>query len=69
MFGNKSIEELGNHVNDTFLSNKAIDLDYFKITDEITLSTVKSISKDKKYRAFIAAYAGEIRLIDNISLN
>lgn len=69
MFGNKSIEELGDHVNNTFLSNKAINLDYFKITDERTLSTVKSISKDKKYRAFIAAYAGEIRLIDNISLN
>lgn len=69
MFGNKSIEELGDHVNNTFLSNKAINLDYFKITDERTLSTVKSIRKDKKYRAFIAAYAGEIRLIDNISLN
>ena len=69
MFGNKSIEELGDHVNNTFLSNKVINLDYFKITDERTLSTVKSISKDKKYRAFIAAYAGEIRLIDNISLN
>ena len=57
MFGNKSIEELGDHVNNTFLSNKSINLDYFKITDERTLSTVKRISKDKKYRAFIAAYA------------
>ena len=69
MFGNKSIEELGNHVNNAFLSNKALNLDYFKITDEQTLSAVKSINKDKKYRAFIAAYAGEVRLIDNISLN
>lgn len=69
MFGNRSIEELGNYVNKTFLSSKALNLDYFKITDEKTLSAVKSISKDKKYRAFIAAYAGETRLIDNISLN
>lgn len=69
MFGNTSIEELGNHVHKIFLSNKSLNLDYFKITDEKTLSVVKSISKDKKYRAFIAAYAGEIRLIDNISLN
>ncbi|MGB2116719.1 MAG: pantoate--beta-alanine ligase, partial [Flavobacteriaceae bacterium] len=63
------IEELGNYVNKTFLSSKALNLDYFKITDEKTLSAVKSISKDKKYRAFIAAYAGKTRLIDNISLN
>ena len=69
MFGNRSIEELGNYVNKTFLSSKALNLDYFKITDEKTLSAVKSISKDKKYRAFIAAFAGETRLIDNISLN
>lgn len=69
MFGNTSIEELGNHVHKIFLSNKSLNLDYFKITDEKTLSVVKSTSKDKKYRAFIAAYAGEIRLIDNISLN
>ena len=69
MFGNRSIEELGNYVNKTFLSSKALNLDYFKITDEKTLSAIKNISKDKKYRAFIAAYAGETRLIDNISLN
>ena len=69
MFGNTSIEKLENHVHKIFLSNKSLNLDYFKITDEKTLSVVKSTSKDKKYRAFIAAYAGEIRLIDNISLN
>ncbi|MCL4145095.1 UNVERIFIED_CONTAM: hypothetical protein GTU68_033461 [Idotea baltica] len=37
-------------------------------TDEKTLETLENKESDKKYRAFIAVFAGEIRLIDNIQL-
>lgn len=69
MFKTKSVEELNKFVDDAFVSNELINLDYFKITDEATLSEVNQINKKEKYRAFIAVYAGDVRLIDNISLN
>jgi pantoate--beta-alanine ligase len=31
--------------------------------------SIQEEDKSKKYRAFIAAYSGNIRLIDNIALN
>ena len=34
----------------------------------ISLKPVKKINKEKKYRAFISARIGKIRLIDNIEL-
>jgi pantoate--beta-alanine ligase len=45
-----------------------LELEYFTIADEKTLESVKSNESDKKYRAFIAVFAGEIRLIDNIQI-
>jgi len=42
---------------------------YFIIADVKTLKTVKRKSNKKTYRAFVAAYADDIRLIDNIALN
>ena len=38
------------------------------IADENTLKTTSSIVPKKQYRAFIAAFAGSVRLIDNMSL-
>jgi pantoate--beta-alanine ligase len=45
-----------------------LKLEYFTIADEKTLKTIEIKESDKKYRAFIAVFAGEIRLIDNIPL-
>jgi len=52
-----------------FTKNLHLELEYFIIADTETLKPIKRKSVKKNYRAFIAAYAGEIRLIDNIALN
>lgn len=67
-FGVKSPEELTQWVEKQFKKHPLLELEYFTIADEKTLQTVKEIVKNKKYRAFIAVFAGDIRLIDNIRL-
>ncbi len=44
-------------------------LEYFVIANAESLTSLEKNSVSKKYRAFIAAHAGDIRLIDNIALN
>ncbi|TYA81320.1 pantoate--beta-alanine ligase, partial [Seonamhaeicola marinus] len=46
-----------------------LKLEYFIIADAKTLKPVNRKYKNKAYRAFIAVYADDIRLIDNIALN
>jgi pantoate--beta-alanine ligase len=48
---------------------KGFTLEYFEICEEETLLPCKRKNKKKKYRAFIALFVDNIRLIDNISLN
>lgn len=69
LFKEKSAAQVSKFVEDLFSKNKLLTLEYFVIADANTLKLVKRRSSNKKYRAFIAAYAGEIRLIDNIALN
>ena len=69
MFGTESANKVTKWVEDQFDKNKLLELEYFAIADEKTLKTIKLKSKKKKYRAFIAVYADNIRLIDNIALN
>lgn len=69
MFGTKSAKEVTNWVINEFKKNHLLELEYFSIADETTLQPVLRKQKFKKYRAFIAAFAGDIRLIDNIALN
>jgi pantoate--beta-alanine ligase len=52
-----------------FNNNPLFDLDYFQISDIESLVPAKEKIPNKKYRAFIAAYIGDVRLIDNIELN
>ena len=52
-----------------FSRNKYLRLEYFTIAEVSTLKSFKRKSKKKKYRGFIAVYADDIRLIDNIALN
>jgi len=52
-----------------FANNTILELEYFIIADVKTLKPTKRKSSKKNYRAFIASYAGEVRLIDNIELN
>lgn len=68
-FGTKSAKHVTEWVEKQFAKNKFLELEYFIIADVTTLKTVKRKSKTKTYRAFVAAYADDIRLIDNIALN
>lgn len=68
-FGTKSANKVIEWVENQFANHELLELEYFTIADEATLKTVKRKSKNKQYRAFIAVYAGKIRLIDNIALN
>lgn len=68
LFGRKSAKEVEEWVVKQFLQQKIFELEYFEIADEKTLLACKRKSKNKNYRAFIAVFANNIRLIDNISL-
>lgn len=61
----KKIDEVKKNVEDSF-NNSPFKLEYFEITDEETLLPITNFSDSKNIRGFIVAYAGDIRLIDNI---
>jgi len=68
-FGTKSANKVSEWVTREFAKNKILNLEYFSIAEIETLKPAGRKSNKKKYRAFIAVYAGEIRLIDNLALN
>ena len=67
-FDKKNISELTEWVKKQFKKHPLLELEYFTIADEKTLQTARIINPNKKYRAFIAVFAGDIRLIDNLKL-
>ena len=56
-------------VKKSFEKNLDFKLEYFQIADEATLLPCLRKNKNKKYRAFIAVFVNNVRLIDTISLN
>jgi len=69
LFPEKEINIVKKFVKNEFENNKILELEYFEIADTKTLIPYSSKNKNKKYRAFIAVFAGTVRLIDNIALN
>jgi pantoate--beta-alanine ligase len=69
LFGTKSANKVAEWVEQQFANHDILKLEYFTIADVDTLKTAKRKSNNKKYRAFIAVFADDIRLIDNIALN
>lgn len=67
-FGTESANTITEWVEHQFKKHPLLDLEYVMIADEKTLNAIKNRESNKKYRAFIAVFAGKIRLIDNISL-
>ncbi len=67
-FISKSAHEVVLFVEKEFKKQANFTLEYFEIAAEDTLLTCKRKIKNKKYRAFIAVFVEDIRLIDNISL-
>nr|WP_298996660.1 pantoate--beta-alanine ligase [uncultured Allomuricauda sp.] len=68
-FGTESANHVLNWVGSEFEKNEDFELEYFSISDEDTLLPIKTKEKNKEYRAFIAVYADDVRLIDNLKLN
>lgn len=68
-FAGISAQKTSQWVQNEFNNNKEFSLEYFEIADEETLSTCIRKNKNKKYRAFIAVFINNVRLIDTISLN
>ena len=67
-FGIKNANKVTEWVENQFKKHPLLDLEYFTIAEEKTLQTITNKESNKKYRAFIAVFAGKIRLIDNIRL-
>ena len=65
----KSAKEVSQWVANAFAKQQLFELEYFQIADEETLLPCVRKTKSKKYRAFIAVFVNNIRLIDTISLN
>lgn len=68
-FTGTSIPKLNEFVLKVFKENPTLRLEYFEIANVKTLKTAKRKHKKNSYRAFIAVFVGNIRLIDNIELN
>lgn len=69
MFGTKSALDITDYVKSVFDKQPEYELEYFEIADSEDLETVTQIKASKKYRAFIAVFVEQVRLIDNIALN
>ncbi len=68
-FKTESISELNNYVEKTFKDHPELELEYFEIANIKNLKTAQRKRKNNTYRAFIAIFAGSVRLIDNFALN
>ncbi len=68
-FKTQSANKVIKWVESQFKKHSILELECFIIADEKTLKTVKRKSKSKSYRAFIAVFADNVRLIDNLALN
>ena len=68
-FGTESVVNVKDWVSKEFEKIDDFKLEYFEITDVETLTPAKNKINNIKYRAFIAAYTEDVRLIDNLALN
>ncbi|NKQ39600.1 MAG: pantoate--beta-alanine ligase [Methanosarcinales archaeon] len=69
LFLEKDINFIINFVKNEFKNNQILTLEYFEIADSETLTFSNYKVDNKNFRAFIATFAGDVRLIDNIALN
>ena len=67
-FDTEDITKINEWLKNEFKKQPLLKLEYFTIADEKTLKPAKNKDTNKTYRAFIAVFAGDIRLIDNIGL-
>jgi len=69
LFQTDNLQKIYNFVQESFQSEKTLELEYFSIADSQTLIEITEKSPNQKCRAFIAVFLGNVRLIDTIALN
>lgn len=69
LFGTKSASYITRWVDRQFKECPCLTLEYFEIAETSTLQPIVRKRKGQHYRAFIAVYADQVRLIDNLALN
>ena len=69
LFNDKSINEVHDFVSNAFAEHNLLKLEYFEIANATTLKHTNNKIPSEKYRAFIAVFANDVRLIDTIALN
>lgn len=67
-FAHESIEAVKHYAEQAFKAYPEFKTEYFEIAEEATLLPA-TLKENGKYRAFVAVFLGNVRLIDNISLN
>jgi len=67
-FETAGIDTVKQYVASAFAAHPEFKTDYFEIAPEESLVPA-TLKENTKYRAFIAVFLGNVRLIDNISLN
>jgi len=65
----KSVEEIGNIIENTINENSLMKLEYFEISDAKTLAPLQTLEPGTGAVACIAVFMGDVRLIDNITFN
>ncbi len=68
-FSTKSALEIKKMIEQGYAQHEGLELEYFEIANIKNLKPLSRKRNNQKYRAFIAVFSGEIRLIDNIALN
>ncbi len=68
IFLENKLEQAKTLVHEIFKQNPDFKLDYFQIASEATLEPCVEINNNDKYRAFIAVFIENVRLIDTIAL-
>lgn len=63
----KTVDEVKRFVEQEISKTNGMKLEYFEIADSKTLTPVREWRQSESPRAFIAAYLGNVRLIDNMA--
>jgi len=64
--GDMNVEKIKKWVTNTLNKNPLINVEYFEIVNEKNLNPVQTWDEADSYRGLIAAWVGDVRLIDNI---
>lgn len=67
--GEKTVTEITDWVVETVNKNQFLKVEYFEIVDDIQLQPIKNWNDNNRKIGCIAAFCGDVRLIDNIYFN